>query len=456
MSNPNIANFAKPKYIIRALAAGAVASLLVGCATTNNGDSIAAPPVAPAEVVSDECSVEVPCELSFRWWGGDDRQQRTLAVIALFEEQNPDIRITPMPVSFAGYYDQLAIEFAASNTPDVFQLDAARPREFGRQGLLLPLDGLIDTTNLPAAQLDEASFDGVLFAAPHTGNAGSVLLNVDLFEEAGVPLPDDQTWTWDDFLQVAQDLRAGLPAGSYPIEIIPVNMVRPFLAQRWDGGLFTPDGDVGVSPEVMAEFFEFSSDLVADGLTPAATETVQLFVVGPGESLMGTNRSAMMFAPSSTIAQMTAASGANLALARFPGESSEPYIGTAVDVGIYYGAAANTPYPEAAGRFISFMVNDPEAGLHFGVDRGVPLNPYVVAALEPTADDVMLAQFDYMEEVIAAGSRANPRAPGGELNNFINRAFEGLIFGQLTPEQAAAQFTQETQEGIDQARHGVE
>jgi len=453
------------KYVPRVGVIGIMALALVGCTTATNGQPGAAPPepaappattepaATPAVETDDsECSVETPCAITFRWWGGDDRQRRTLEAIELFEEQNPDIVVTPLPVSFSGYYDQLSIEFAAGTAPDVFQLDAARPREFGSQGLLLPLNDLLDTTYLPQAQLDEASYDGVIYAAPHTGNAPSVLLNADLFAEAGVPLPDSDTWTWDDFQQITADLSNGLPDGSWPVELIPVNLGRVWLNQRFDGGFFSANGDVAAPVELLSQWFDFMKTLIDDGVAPPASETVQLFTVGPEESLMGQNRSAIMFAPSSTISQMTAASGANLVLARFPGESSEDRVGTMVDVGIYYGASARTPHPYAAARLINFLVNDPDAGLLLGVDRGLPLNSEVAAAVYPTVDSVAQQQFDYMNRVFAAGGTAHPRAPGGFLSIDVNRAVEGVIFGQVNPDDAASTFAAENQASIENAR----
>ena len=438
----------KPLTLIaRSLAVGALALSLMGCGGTDEtvvvapaGTPDAAAPTpdasGPAAVPADDCSVEVPCEISFRWWGGDDRQRRTLDVISLFEEQNPDVRILPMPTSLAGYYDQLLVEFAAGTAPDVFQLDASRPREFGAEGLLLGLNGLLDTTYLPQAQINEASYEGIIYAAPHTGNANSILLNTDLFAAAGVPLPDTDTWSWDDFIRIGEELSAGLPAGSWPLEIIPINFGRTWIAQRWQEGVFTVAGGVSAPPELFTEWLDFIQTLENDGIIPPATETAELFLVGPEESLMGQGRSAMMFAPSSTISQMTAVSGANLILGRVPGESTEPYVGTIIDVGIYYGISSRTEHPGAAVRFIDFMVNSPDAGLILGVDRGLPLNSQVAAALYETVDPVAQQQFTYIESVMANGGTAAPRSPGGWLNADVDRIVEAVLFGQMTPDVA--------------------
>ena len=404
-------------------------------------------------VLADEgCTTASPCEITFRWWGGDDRQRRTLDAIALFEETNPDITVLAQPVSWAGYYDQLLIELAAGTAPDVFQLDAARPREFGQQGVLLPLNGLLDTTNLPAAQVDEGSWDGQIYAAPHTGNGNAVLLNAAVFDEAGVALPDTNTWTWDEFFQIAAELKAALPAGSYALELRPVDFGRTWIAQQYDGGFFSADGDVGASADVITRWFEFMKGLEDDGYIAPASETVANFMVGVEETQIGNNRAAMMFAPSPFISQVAASSGSDIQIGLLPGETSEPYAGTRVDVAMYYGVAANSSHPGAAVRLVNFLVNDVDAGLIFGTDRGIPLNSAVSAAVYAEADSVAQRQFDWLDSALAVHSNANPRSPGGWLAEDVNRNTEAVLFGSLTPAAGATAFITDSQASIDNAR----
>src|SRR5262245_49968758 len=39
-------------------------------------------------------AVDTPVELRIKWWGSPDRANRTNAVIAMFNAQNPDIHVT--------------------------------------------------------------------------------------------------------------------------------------------------------------------------------------------------------------------------------------------------------------------------------------------------------------------------------------------------------------------------
>jgi len=146
----------------------------------------------------------------------------------------------------------------------------------------------------------------------------------------------------------------------------------------------------------MAEFLDWYASLIDSGAMPQASEMSQLFTVGPEESLMGQGRAAMMIAPSSGLSGFSAASGDNLRLVKIPGETSESCKGTMVNVGIFYGISANTQHPAEAGKFVDFMINDPDAGKILGLDRGVPLSEAVVAAISPDLNELDQQQVAYM------------------------------------------------------------
>jgi multiple sugar transport system substrate-binding protein len=70
-------------------------------------------------------------------------------------------------------------------------------------GLLVPLDpfvesGIIDLSNVPDEAVDGGRVNGELYALNLGTNSQSFVIDLDLFEEAGIdaPAPD---WTWADF-----------------------------------------------------------------------------------------------------------------------------------------------------------------------------------------------------------------------------------------------------------------
>src|SRR5687767_13621507 len=84
---------------------------------------------APASLQAVQAEV-TPVPLRISWWGSADRTRRTKEVIAMFEAQNPDIKITPefyVPTQAGGpgvaYWPTMNQHAAAGTLPDVMQHD---------------------------------------------------------------------------------------------------------------------------------------------------------------------------------------------------------------------------------------------------------------------------------------------------------------------------------------------
>lgn len=54
-------------------------------------------------------------------WGGQERHDRTLKVIKMYEAQNPNVKIVAEYFGFDGYFVKLTTQFATGNAPDIIQ-----------------------------------------------------------------------------------------------------------------------------------------------------------------------------------------------------------------------------------------------------------------------------------------------------------------------------------------------
>jgi multiple sugar transport system substrate-binding protein len=69
-----------------------------------------------------------PAELRMAWWGNDDRAERTMKVIELFQEAYPDITVQGEPNGGAGdHFQILDTQLAANNAPDIIQFGGNWP-----------------------------------------------------------------------------------------------------------------------------------------------------------------------------------------------------------------------------------------------------------------------------------------------------------------------------------------
>jgi multiple sugar transport system substrate-binding protein len=167
-------------------------------------------------------------------------------LVRAFEAENPDVDVALSPVAEQDdLLAKLTTQFASGRPPDVFLVNYRNYGQFASSGVLAPVQPFLDQSvvihedDFAPAALDAFRFDGdALTCMPQNVSSLVTYYNVDLFEEAGVPLPRPG-WTWDDFLSAALALTGG---GSYGVGTeVSLIRVAPFV---WSAG-----GEVVDDPE---------------------------------------------------------------------------------------------------------------------------------------------------------------------------------------------------------------
>ncbi|HEY4203174.1 MAG TPA: sugar ABC transporter substrate-binding protein [Devosiaceae bacterium] len=89
--------------------------------------------------------------LTFPSWQTEDKvfQPWWQAVIAEFEAKHPDVKIEMSNIPFNQYVDQLTVQFAGGNPPDIVHLPARNFGQFAENGWLAPLDDMLAQTDIP-------------------------------------------------------------------------------------------------------------------------------------------------------------------------------------------------------------------------------------------------------------------------------------------------------------------
>ncbi|WP_199815746.1 ABC transporter substrate-binding protein, partial [Streptomyces griseus] len=139
----------------------------------------------------------------------DARAKLTDEAIAAFEKKYPNIKIKGQYKDWNGYWDALATTTAAKDSPDVVQMDELYLASYADRGALYDLGKAkkyLDTSQFDANALSTGQINGTQYALPVGIGVMSVVVNTDLFKKYGVALPDDKTWTWDDYTKVAKEL----------------------------------------------------------------------------------------------------------------------------------------------------------------------------------------------------------------------------------------------------------
>lgn len=377
--------------------------------------------------------------LRFSWWGSDSRHQATEEAIEVFNESHDGITVEGEYGDWGGYWDQLATQAAGNDAPDIIQMDDKYLREYADRGSLLDLSD-VETSEFDQGTLDNGRTEDGLFGITTGINSLAMVTNPAIFEQAGVEMPDDSSWTWEDFAEISAEISES-GEDVYGTN----NPNEPGSFQVWlrqQGTNFTTeDGGLGFDETQATQYFEYWLDMVEGGMG-SASEMAENQGAGPDQSMMGTGTAAMASWWTNQLSGLTEASGADLELLRFPTQD-----GNTDESGMWYKSSmmlsgyAGTDHPEEVQTFIDWFVNSEEAADFNGFDRGLPANAsireYVLEdASEP---DQKTADFitDIESEVEAQDAEPVPALGFSSLQEILYRYESEVFFESMTPAEAA-------------------
>ncbi len=92
------------------------------------------------------------------------------------------------------------------------------------------------------------------------------MANKTLFDAAGVPLPDDETWTWDDYIDTAAQISQNSPDGVYGAAPLGMDAIsfQAFLRQK-DAAAYSADGQVDFDADDFVSYLELADKLRDSG-----------------------------------------------------------------------------------------------------------------------------------------------------------------------------------------------
>ncbi|SDK90525.1 carbohydrate ABC transporter substrate-binding protein, CUT1 family [Glycomyces sambucus] len=419
------------------LLAAAPAPLLASCGIGGGGEM----------VLSDE-----PVELRLSWWGSDLRAQQTNEAIAAFEKQYPNITVRGEYKEFGAYWDGLATTFAANDSPDVVQMDEQYFNSYSARGALVDLNEageFLDLSKIEPDLLFTGQVDGAQFALPIGSSVLAFAVNADMFAQYGMELPDDTTWTWDDYAAIAAELDArggGDITGSGITGGVDVGSVRYWARQRGNE-LFGADGDVTLDPDLLVGLWEYYLGLIESGATDTPEQMVEDTGAGVEGGGLATGRTAFGQIHNTQISALRQGSGADMRLLQLPQHDGTP--GNFIKPGMYWAVSAGSAHPAESALLVDFLVNTETAADILGTERGVPANTEILAYLAPQLDESEQIAVDYLAATVPGEPLIVVPNGASSVNPLLTRLGQEVYFGQTSPEDAAEAFITELQGEID-------
>ncbi|MBZ0296587.1 MAG: ABC transporter substrate-binding protein [Anaerolineae bacterium] len=408
-------------------------------------------------------------ELTITWWGSDNRHDRTIEVIEMFEAENPGVDVTYEFSGWSDYWTRVNTQAAGGSVACVMQQDYAYLTEWANRGLLLPLDEYIESGAINASSIPDSIIDSGRVQVAQDGettdhvygislgsNSMTYILDADAFEEAGLELPA-WDWTWDDFEQLGYQIYES--TGKWIIAYGPWDD-NHFAAVLLSSGQqpFTDDGtSLGwddVTP--MVEHFARIKRLMDAGAIPSMDMQADVESASPSheQSPIIRGEEAIRFQWSNQVVSLWNAAGEDRNFVLYPvprieGGESANYLKPSM----FFSITQNCPNPELGAQFIDYFTNSLEANEVLFAERGVPVSSEVRDHLSMMVDTATGATFDFVGTIADTASPIPPPNPVGysDINSNVwgPMLVEPVLFGLISPEEGVETFRTEAQSILD-------
>jgi len=382
-------------------------------------------------------------ELTFTWWGNDDRAQRYGELIDAFNEEYPNITIKGSFTDFPAYWEKRQTEAAGGGLPDVWQFSDTYLRQYAENGLLADLDEYSDQVSTDA--IDEGlvgtgKLDGVQYSLPIGYSTWAVFLNDDILDEYGID-PYEGGTSYEDYSAWMAEVTEATGGEIYGGTDLTQRIQNFENVLRAEGGnLYTDDGELGFTKEQLAEFWE-SGSADRDGVVVPQQSLEEINPV----SGFGGNLTASEASWSNFIASYLGDSGASSISIAAPPLDVEGGQDLYRQAGLQMAVSSSSEHPEAAAIFLDYVVNSPEAGEIFGTSVGFPASDTKLEGASLEGPDQLVADYiDSVQDRIGDAPPV-PVAGYGSLEQKFWDIGKELGLGTLTVDAAVDQFFSEAE-----------
>lgn len=397
---------------------------------------------------------EVAGEIQYAWWGGPARNDRTQAVIDLYEDANEGVKVSGTTAEFGAYWENMTVQASGKNLPCVPQMQNRTMADYADRGALMPLDdivesGTIDVSNIPETVLDSGrGKDGKLYMIPYGAAFGSLLVNVTDIEELGLETPPEgYDWQWlAGWLNDVAEATGKPAAGSLGNQ---QDVLEAWF--RSHGEDFYSEGELGFEGDTLSEYWTYADELRESGASISAERASELSGVPLEQNPFTQGEQATLFWPANGLAtaQKTIDEVApGHELQAFPLPSGENGPGNAFWLS-GLSISANCENVSTAASFINFFVNDEEASIAFASDNGANTNTENLQSLldDPATTEGKKAELELYAYL--ADQELPPTIYGKSYASIfqegVTRYYQRISFGELSADEAAEQFLQDAQ-----------
>ncbi|PXX52016.1 carbohydrate ABC transporter substrate-binding protein (CUT1 family) [Hungatella effluvii] len=429
---------------------------ITGCNSSSNSQPTETKGTTSGEQVQTEEGTE-PVTIKITWWGGQARHDYTQKLLDLYTELNPHVTFEASPSGWDGYFDKLATNAASGTMPDIVQMDYLYISTYARNNSLTDLqpfidDGTIDLTNVSPVLYNSGKIDDKMAGMVLSSTQLAVAYNEDVMAEAGIEAPKAD-WTWDDFKNICLKIKekTGKMGTSYPLADDTNNF--NYYVRQHGYQLFSEDNlSLGYDDDqIYIDFVNMISELIKAGAMPNPDEYAAITAKGDEASPLVTGDAGISTAWANYAVRVQ--DYTNKLRLVTPPYGDNGVKGLWQKPGMFFSIAETSKVKEEAAKFIDWFINSEEANDIILAERGTPVSSEIRAYLSDSGklSDIQVEMFGYTDVAIEHCSDAPAPDPAGiaEINAEFNSTVYGVLYGQSTPEEAAAAFRQNANEILE-------
>jgi oligogalacturonide transport system substrate-binding protein len=384
-----------------------------------------------------------PVNMRFSWWGGESRHEATIAMIELYQKENPNVRIEAEYGGFDGYYQKLVTQLAGGTSADIMQVDQPWLYELCSKGEIF--FNLNNNPDIDLSTFDDnflrsyCSYEGNIKGLPTGANGETLLIDEEMLRRVGIN--PNVVWGWDNIITEGPKVNRADPK-QYFFGLTPLQ--TRFLVEKY----FSQIVDEAIDDNKKVLFTEKQAEEVFTYFK----QWFDLKIIAPFTDTILYNRRTYEspdWVNGNYALTRTWCSDLDTYRGKRPlGITQYPIMANARDTGIITRPSQilciknDSPHKREASKLVNFMLNNADAITTLGSTRGVPATTIgretlkVKGMLDPQVEQATNNALDRI------GKPQSVWQTNSEITDIMDNIVERLGYGQLTPAQAAREWTE--------------
>ncbi len=417
------------------------AGLITGCGTSGNteesaasvdegaaGEETAVDEGAAEETASEaEPAGEAEAVTIWYYWETEGHQVALDQVIQEYNSSQSNYEVSAKYVPFADFKKQLSIGASADELPDIAILDSPDHASYVEMGIFEDITGKFDVGNYYEGTVNSCTVDDKLYGVPFGVNCLALYYNEDMLSAAGCEVPT----TWDELMTTAKALTTDSVTGLALCSVQNEEGTFNFVPWLWSTGATSYD----INNENGIRALSFIQSLINEGVM--SKECINWTQGDVMNQFIAGNVAMMENGPWQIPTMQSEAPDLNWKVTLIPKDSEYSSVLGGENYAVISGGNV-----EGALDFLTYATSEEQ--VKFMMDKfGYISADKTIAANQFAADS---PYQPFVEEL----NYAMPRGPLAEwpsVSDAISLAFNQVITGTATPEDAAAE-AQATIDGI--------